>query len=170
MTAYASRAQLLQRCNLLRLVQLAVPTGGVMPDTDLVYGALTGGDTSSATVEEGAALAEAVQAVDTALTDGADLMRSHGLPAPAAPVPQVLTRINVTLALYYLASRAGPVGDEERRAYDAAVKLLDQHARGDIALIPPDDSGVATTDTAHISSGPGRYGVAVDSDDEVGLL
>lgn len=164
---YATRAQLLDRCNLQRLAQLAVPTGGVMPPVDWVQLAMLGQPTG-ATGPELDALNAAVVAVDTALADGADLMRSYQVPeattwtgaTPAQAVPAVLVRINCQLAMHYLVERAGMLADSDSANYNALLKLLAKHASGEVALVPPPSPAPTTpsTDVAQITSGASRYG------------
>lgn len=166
MTAYATRAQLLDRCNLQRLAQLAVPTGGLMPAVDQVRTALLDGS-GTWDAETAGVLADAVTAVDTALADGADLMRSYAVPAPGiwgAAVPPVLVRLNCQLAMHYLAERAGMLAESDGANYGALVKLLGKHASGEVALVPPADQAATTADVAHISSGRSRYGVNADEE------
>lgn len=171
MTTYATAAQLLERTNVLRLVQLAVPTAGLMPATDLVHAALLGQSTAGADAETQAVLTEAVAVVGTALADGADLMRSYAVPAPstwtaampALPVPPVLVRINCTLAMHYLMSQANALGEADGATYKSTVRLLEQHASGQVALVPVAAAVAGATpssDTASITSGPARYPAA----------
>lgn len=167
MTAYATNAQLLERTNVLRLVQLAVPTAGLMPEVDLVRAALLGQSTAGADAATQAVLAEAVAVVGTALADGADLMRGYAVPSadtwlaatPATAVPPVLVRINCSLAMYYLLTQANAVGDADSATYKATVRLLEQHASGQVALVPAAVPSTPSSDTASITSGAARYGV-----------
>lgn len=168
MTTYATATQLLERTNVLRLVQLAVPTAGLMPATDLVRAALLGQSTTGADAETQAVLTEAVAVVGTALADGADLMRGYGVPAPgtwtaavpALPVPPVLVRINCTLAMHYLMSQANALGEADGATYKSTVRLLEQHASGQVALVPVVAADSTSSDTASITSGPARYPAA----------
>lgn len=189
-TAYATRAQLLGRCNLQRLAQLAVPTGGYMPDVVQVRAALLGDTQSLATVDTDTAnvLAEAVAAVDTVLVDGADLMRGYAVPlaatwttaSPAQPVPPVLVRLNCQLAMHYLTERAGLLAESDSANYNALLKLLARHASGEVALVttttPDAGTGTGTgtntstnADEAFVSSRPGRYSSSAEDDAGVGL-
>ena len=168
-TAYATRAQLLERCNLVRLAQLAVPTGFAMPEVTDVRAALLGDTGLSVDTATAAVLAEAVLAVDTALADAADLMRSYAVPEPAATVPPVLVRINCQLAMQYLAERAGMLADSDSAAYNATLKLLAKHASGEVALVPPvaPAPGELPSDgVARITSSPSRYGAGAADDQE----
>lgn len=176
MTTYATATQLLERTNVLRLAQLAVPTAGLMPAVDLVRAALLGQSTADANAETQAVLAQAVAVVATALQDGADLMRSYGLPAPGtwldatpvAAVPPVLVRINCTLAMHYLMSQANALGEADGATYKSTVRLLEQHASGQVALVPApaqtSTPATASSDAAHITSAPSRYGRADDEE------
>lgn len=175
--SYATRTQLLDRCNLLRLAQLAVPTGYTMPEPTLVRAALladtqalAGLDTQTASV-----LADAVVAVDTALADGADLMRGHQVPVastwtganPVQAVPQVLVRLNCQLAMHYLAERAGMLAESDNANYKAICKLLAQHASGAVSLVPdvePAPGATPSTDVAVIYSSASRYGTQAAED------
>lgn len=168
--SYATRAQLLARANVLRVAQLAVPTSsGVMPDAAQVQAALLGDASGGVDMATAQALQDAVAAVDTALGDAADLMRSYSVPAPeswtgadpAQPVPQALVRINCQLAMHYLAERAGMLAESDSANYNALLKLLGKHASGEVALAPTPVVEPGTTpaaDVAHISSGASRYG------------
>jgi phage gp36-like protein len=173
MSAYATNAQLLGRTNVLRLVQLAVPTAGLMPSAEWVRAALLGQRTDDADDETQAVLDETVSVVGTALSDGADLMRGYGLPAPStwtaatppAAVPGALVRINCTLAMHYLMSQANALGDADTAIYKATVKLLEQHATAQVALVPVvPGADPVTSDTAVITSAPSRYGRADDEE------
>jgi phage gp36-like protein len=141
-----------------------------MPATDLVRAALLGQSTADADAETQAVLTETVAVVGTALADGADLMRSYAVPAPskwteaspALPVPPALVRINCTLAMHYLMSQASALGDAESATYKATVRLLEQHASGQVALVPvvADPTAAPSSDTVSITSGPARYRAA----------
>lgn len=166
-TVYATRSQLLDRCNLLRLAQLAVPTGVAMPDVTDVRAALLGDTGLSVDTATAAVLTEAVLAVDTALEDGADLMRSYQVPAMEQPVPPVLVRINCQLAMHYLAERAGMLADSDSSNYNALIKLLAKHASGEVSLTPgaePAPDAAPSADVARITSGRSRYGLCSDPD------
>lgn len=175
-TTYATTAQLLERTNVLRLVQLAVPTGGLMPAVDITRAALLGQSTADADAETQAVLAQAVVVVATALQDGADLMRSYGLPAPGAwlaatpvaAVPPVLVRINCQLAMHYLLDQANALSDADASTYKSTLRLLEQHASGQVGLVPApaptSTPAAASSDAAHITSAPSRYGRADDEE------
>ncbi len=172
MTAYATPAQLLERANVLRLVQLAVPTGGLMPAVDLARAALLGQSTADADAETQSVLAQVVAVVATALQDGADLMRGYGLPpvTDGTPVPPVLVRINCQLAMHYLLDQANALSDTDASTYKATVRLLEQHASGMVALVPPaagDASAPATgghDGAVVLTSAPSRYGRGDDEE------
>lgn len=172
--AYATHAQLLERTNVLRLVQLAVPTAGLMPAVDLVRAALLGQGTDGADAETQDVLTQTVAVVGTALGDGADLMRSYDVPAPgtwtaaspALPVPPVLVRMNCTLAMHYLMSQANALGEADGATYKSTVRLLEQHASGQVALVPAVAADSASSDTVSIASGTARYAAsAADGSD-----
>lgn len=165
MTAYATAAQLLERTNVLRLAQLAVPTAGVMPAPDLVRAALLGQGADGVDAETQDALVGAVTVVATALADGADLMRSYGVPAPVAPVPLVLVRLNCGLAMHYLLTQAGAVTDADSTAHKATLRLLEQHAAGQVQLVPATAADSTSADAVSITSSPSRYGPADDGGD-----
>jgi phage gp36-like protein len=173
--AYATHAQLLERTNVLRLVQLAVPTAGLMPAVDLVRAALLGQSTAGADAETQDVLDQAVAVTATALADGADLMRGYGVPAPStwtaatpvAAVPAALVRVNCTLAMHYLMSQANALGEADTATYKATVRLLEQHASGQVALVPvvaADPAAAPSSDTASITSAPSRYGRTDDEE------
>jgi len=166
-TAYATIANLLERTNVLRLVQLAVPTAGVMPAVDVAQAALLGKDTSDADAQTQEVLDKTVAVVQTALEDAADLMRSYGLPEPKAPVPPVLVRMNCQLAMHYLLEHAGMLSDADTASYNAQLKLLDKYSRGEVGLVPVDASvPPVPSDVAVIESGRPRYGRVADDADE----
>ncbi len=162
--AFATRADLLARSNARRLAQLAVPADMDMPPDDALRVAVAGGDLSSFTVAEQAALAAALDTIDRALGDAEALILSYGIPATVQTT--LLARLASTVALYYLQG-AERMTDDVRQAYEAVIATLKAHARGDLDLIPtvPTDP-VLSDDLVTIESAPSRYGRASWPDDE----
>lgn len=152
---FASRADLLARSNSRRLANLAVPADvGMIPDGVLRI-AIEGGDLTGYSAEVQQAAAMGLAAVDAALEDANSLIISYGIPATVST--PILIRMASTLALYFLQD-AEKMTEEARRAYEAVVKSLDAHARGEINLIPlaPTDP-VPTPDTPIIDAVVPRY-------------
>lgn len=169
---FATRQDLLGRSNARRLAQLAVPADVAMVPLDAVRVALTGGSLSGFDAETQASLALAMHAIDNALGDADALLTSYSVPATATS--PVLTRMACTVAMYYLQG-AERLEKSDAQAYDGVIRLLNQHQRGEIDLVPAATGGTTTTtdDVAFIESSPGRYGVSragmSTTFDEVGL-
>lgn len=153
---FASRSDLLARSNARRLAQLAVPADvGMVPD-DALRAAIAGGDLSTFTPAEQAAIALALEAIDKALADADALLLSYGIPATVQTT--LLARLAATVALYYLQG-AERLTKDDMLAYEGSIATLKAHARGELNLIPaaPADP-VPSDDAAIIESRPRRYG------------
>lgn len=154
--AFATRADLLARSNARRLAQLAVPADMRMPPDEALRVAIAGGDVSSYTEVEQAALAAALDAIDTALTDADALLLSYGIPATVQTT--LLARLASTVALYNLQG-AERMTKEIQDAFDATVKTLRAHATGELNLVPAAPADPAPLDdVVLIESMPSRYG------------
>ncbi len=152
---FATRSDLLARCNARRLAQLAVPADMDMVPDEALRIAVNGGDLSSYPQAEQDALALALEAIDNALTDADALILSYGIPETVQTT--LLARLTSTIALWYLQG-AERMTDEVNKAYDNAVAILKSHARGEINLAPADPADVPVTDDlAYIASNPARY-------------
>lgn len=153
--SFATRSDLLARSNARRLAQLAVPADKAMPPDDALRTAIEGGDISVYTVDEQAALALALDAIDKALADAQELLLSYGIPATVQTT--LLARLASTVALYYLQGTER-MTDEVTKNYESVIETLKSHSRGVISLIPaaPTDP-VLPDDVAVISSSPRRY-------------
>jgi phage gp36-like protein len=162
---FATRQDLLTRCNARRLAQLAVPTDMAMVALDVVRTALTGGSMAAEPADVQAAVADALTTVDQALADAHELIVSYGVPTTS--VSTLLTRMCCTVALYYLQG-AERLEKTDALAYDGVLKLLEQHKRGLVDLTPGSDTTNATemADTVVMSSAPGRFGASMLSDEE----
>lgn len=160
---FATRSDLLARCNARRLAQLAVPADVAMVPDDALRAAVAGGDLSAYTAEDQAALALALDAIDQALADGDELILSYGIPATVQTT--LLARLTSTVALYYLQG-AERMTEDVRKAYEGAVDTLKSHARGDVNLIPPAPTDpVPSDDLVVIESALPRYSsAAIDGD------
>lgn len=80
------------------------------------------------------------EAITQALTDASttiDTYVSRRYPVPLNPVPGIALTLCVTIAVYFLADRAGAMTDERRRRYEDAIKLLEQIAKGEVGLGMP---------------------------------
>lgn len=131
--AYIVQADLLEQISNAQLIQLTddLKTGAV--DTDKVTRAITSGD---------------------AEIDGYVATR-HSVPL-AAPVPNLIKSLAVTIAIYNLYRRRQRAPEDVRTAYEDAVKKLEGIARGLITLgidPPPAESSKATKGAV---SGPAR--------------
>lgn len=153
---FASRPDLLARSNASRLAQLAVPADRDMPDEAALRIAIAGGDLTGYSADEQASLTLALDAIDKALADADALILSYGIPATVQTT--LLARLASTVALYYLQG-AERMSEDVTKAYDAVIKMLEQHAKGLLTLIPP----VITVPPepvgagAEITSNPARY-------------
>lgn len=165
---FATRQDLLTRSNARRLAQLVVPTDLAMVQLDVMRTALTGGSIASEPSDVKAAVAEALSAIDHALTDAHELIVGYGVPTTA--ISATLTRMCCTVALYYLQGAEG-LDKTDGMAYDGVIKLLEQHKRGLIDLTPSTDTGTGTTtsddsaDMVVMESSPGRFGVSTSTTD-----
>ncbi len=157
--SFATRQDLLARTNARRLAQLAVPADLPMVTLEAMRAAIESDDLSGYDAATQSGLALAISAIDKALIDADALIVSYGIPANVTS--SALTRIACTLAMYYLQG-AERFQKEDAIAYDGAIKLLTQHARGEVTLAPPaqnSTSGAAngTLDTAVVMSSQRRY-------------
>lgn len=78
--------------------------------------------------------------ITQALTDASttiDTYVSRRYAVPLTPVPGIALTLCVTLAVYFLADRAGAVTDERRKRYEDAIKLLERIANGEVGLGMP---------------------------------
>jgi phage gp36-like protein len=162
---FATRQDLLTRCNARRLAQLAIPADMAMVALDVVRTALTGGSITSEPIEVQTAVAAALTTIDQALADAHELIVSYGVPTSAAST--LLTRMCCTVALYYLQG-IERLEKTDALAYDGVLKLLEQHKRGLVDLTPAADAIPPTAgevaDMVEMSSSPGRFGSS-DVDD-----
>lgn len=78
-------------------------------------------------------------------------------PLPISPVPGVLRRIAIDVAVYSIALGRTERTDEMRVRYDDALALLDKIGKGLIALVPPSSGAGSGTGS---SSGTGTTPVA----------
>lgn len=87
------------------------------------------------------------EAVDRALEDASGVIDGYlgsRYTVPLSPVPQIVKRFAVDIAVFYLADRAGVNTDERRQRYEDAVRFLEKVAEGRISLgsaVPPPSSG-----------------------------
>lgn len=152
---FATRIDLIGRCNARRLAQLAVPTDMTMPPEAAMRVAIEGGDLTGYTVAEQESLAKALEAIDTALVDADALIQSYGIPSTLRT--SLIARLCSTIAIYYLQG-AERMTDDVQKAYDAADKTLRAHASGHLNLVPalptdPEPEG----DVISITSNSRRY-------------
>lgn len=153
---FASRADLLARSNARRLIQLAVPADVAMPPEASLRIAIAGGDLSGYTVDEQAAIALALDAIDKALADADALLLSYGL--PQALQTTLVARLSSTVAMYYLQG-SERMTDDVAKAYQGVIDILKNHATGVIDLVPADTGGaVVSSDTVQFESASRRYG------------
>lgn len=76
-----------------------------------------------------------------------DTYVSRRYPVPLSPVPGIAKTLCVTIAVYFLADRAGAVTEERRKRYEDAIKLLERMASGEVGLgVPPSGEEVPTGD------------------------
>lgn len=107
-------------------------------------------------------------AVDQALqaaSDEIDLYVGVRYDVPVAPVPSMLIRLTVDVAIYILAQGADVMRDELRVRYEDALSLLVRLSKGSAALPPPpfvpdpdNPDAVAPLDGPRpiVASGPAR--------------
>lgn len=153
---FATRPDLLARSNARRLAQLAVPADVGMPPDDALRVAIGGGSLANFTRAEQAALTLALDAIDKALADADALILSYGIPATVQTT--LLARLASTVALYYLQG-AERMTKDVLDAYDAAIKTLQSHARGNLNLIPVDPAAAPLPEDQVLFDAPvRRYG------------
>ncbi|MDR2188941.1 MAG: DUF1320 domain-containing protein [Azonexus sp.] len=153
--AFATRADLLARCNAQRLKLLAVPADRAMLDSDTLRRLIEGGDASALDAEDQQTAALALDAIDKALDDANALLLSYGIPATVEST--LLARLSSTVAIYYLQG-AERMTEEVQRAYDGVIKMLTAFGRGELDLLPPDAAlPAAPDDPVVIESAPPRY-------------
>ncbi len=158
---FASRSDLLARCNARRLAQLAVPADVAMLPDHALRAAIEGGVLTAYTADEQAVIAQALHAIDTALADADELVVSFGIPA-AVRTP-LLARLASTVALFYLQG-GERMTEQVQKEYDAAVETFRQHSRGTLNLIPPLPTDPVLVDGgSEILSSPARYVAPVGS-------
>ncbi|WP_235869857.1 gp436 family protein [Veronia nyctiphanis] len=76
------------------------------------------------------------------LTDAAGLIDSYLGSRYALPLneaPQVLTRLTIDIALYWLSEDGGGATDEKRQRFEDAIQWLEGVAKGRIELLPVDE-------------------------------
>lgn len=154
--SFATRSDLLARCNARRLAQLAVPADLPMPPDDALRKAIATGDLSGYSVEDQATIALALDAIDKALADADALLLSYGIPDTVQTT--LIARLSSTVAIYYLQG-AERMNEDVSKAYEGAVDTLKAHSRGTLNLIPPQPTDpVPLDDAVLMSSSPRRYG------------
>lgn len=161
--AFASRSDLLARSNARRLAQLAVPADVDMVPDEALRVAIAGGNLGGFSAAQQAALALALEAIDQALADADALLLSYGIPATVQTT--LLARLAATVALYYLQG-AERLTKDDATAYNAAIKTLTAHARGELNLVPAAAADpVPGDDAAIVASRPGRFGAGAAPED-----
>lgn len=80
------------------------------------------------------AIADADSEIDGYLRNRYDL--------PLSPVPRILKKLSVGIALYYLFHRRQIQNEVIKERYDNAVKLLDRIAKGQVQLVETDGDAV----------------------------
>jgi len=149
----------LARSNAMRLAQLAVPADKAMPPDEALRVAIEGGALTGYTVDEQAALALALDAIDKALADADALLLSYGIPDTVQTT--LIARLASTVALYYLQG-AERMTDDVSKAYQGVIDTLKAHAKGDVNLIPPaaplPTDPVISDDAVLLESSPRRFG------------
>jgi phage gp36-like protein len=81
------------------------------------------------------AIADADSEIDTYLRGRYDL--------PLDPVPRILKKLSVGIALYYLFHRRQIQNEAIKERYDNAVRLLARIAKGEVHLVEADGDAVA---------------------------
>lgn len=161
---FASRADLLSRCNARRLAQLAIPADKAIPMADeALRVAIDGGDLSGYSAADQSALMLGLDTIDKALADAHAFIVSYGIPETVQTT--LLARLTSTVAWYYLQGDER-MTDEVLKAYNGVVDTLKSHARGDLSLLPPDSATASLPeDMVQLDSSPRRYGSASSGDD-----
>jgi len=75
---------------------------------------------------------------------------------PMTPVPSVLTRLCIDIAVYRLASSADMATEEQRTRYEDALTLLDKIAKGQVLLGAPAIANT-TAGSAHLVTQAKRF-------------
>lgn len=164
--SFASRLDLIARCNIQRLAQLAIPT-----DREMIADAaaalrvvINGGSLTGYSDVDIESVDLALTAIDDALADADALLISYKIPETSQS--SLLARLASTVALYYLQG-AERMTESLQAAYDNVIKQLKAHADGSISLIPavvtdpPQEVGLG----AVIFSNRSRYGDYNEADD-----
>lgn len=156
---FATRADLLARSNARRLFQLAVPADVAMPPDAALRIAIDGGSLAGYSVDEQAAIALALDAIDKALGDADQVLISAGV--PDGTQTSLLARMASTIALFYLQG-AERMTAEVQKAYDGVMDMLKMFKRGELDLVPappplPTDP-VISDDLVQLESSSRRYG------------
>lgn len=157
---FATRADLLKRSNASRLAQLAIPADRAMVDDSALRMAIEGGDLSAYSDDDLESITLAMDAIDSAIADAGEVIISYGIPADIHTT--LLARIASTIAMYYLQG-VERMTDDVKNAYDAAMKMLDGHAKGTLALVPVSPAEPVGFG-AEITSNPTRYSWPVEDD------
>ncbi len=76
---------------------------------------------------------------------------------PLSPVPDLLRKLSVEIAIYHLYSRRRGAPDEWRQRYDDAIRLLRDLAAGKISLGVYDPQGSPAGSPAQVESQPRRF-------------
>lgn len=106
-------------------------------------------DSDSGQVDE-AVVARAIADADAEIEGY--LARRHKL--PVSPVPNLVRKVSVELAIYHLHSRRGGAPEEWRTRYEDARRLLENIARGLVSLGLTVDDGKPADGAAQASSAP----------------
>jgi phage gp36-like protein len=140
-----------------------------MVTLEAMRAAIEGDNLSGYDVTTQSGLALGISAIDKALQDADALIVSYGIPPNVSS--SALTRIACTLAMYYLQG-AERLQKEDAIAYDGAVKLLTQHARGEVTLAAPSSTSNGSlpvgVDFAVVDSSARRYRGGADANWESG--
>jgi len=152
---FATRTDLLKLTKVDKLAQLAVPADMPMPEGEILRVALEGGDLNQFTEFDRDLIALALTNIDQALTDATAAVVAYGI--AEADANPLIARMTARVAFYMLADAQESVSEELMTSYNAVIKQLQMHARGEINLTSSSTDPVIEGDVIEITSNPSRY-------------
>lgn len=152
---FATRNDLLKLTKVDKLAQLAVPADLPMPEGEIFRVALDAGDLNQFTEFDRDLVNLALVNIDQALTDATATVVSYGI--REVDGNSLITRYAAKIAFYLLADAQESVSEDLQSSYNAIIKQLQMHARGEINLTLKDTDPVVLGDVIEINSNPSRY-------------
>jgi phage gp36-like protein len=107
--------------------------------------------------EDGVADPDVVEQGLSDASDEIEVYLGERYTLPLNPVPPVLLRLCVVMALYHM-SKPPAITDEKRRRYEDAVKLLTKISEGKVTLGEKDPAGTGNVGGSVFSANPRIFG------------